>query len=624
MLRLHRVRLVNWHYFDDVLIDLDMTTLIAGDNGSGKSTIIDAIQYALIADIRKIRFNAAAAEVRTERTLEGYCRCKIGAAGLEYYRNDTITHIMLEFQDTEKTFIAGVQVEASAASELKEHFWLLGHGRLEDVSIAEGSRMLIPRTFKTQIKQLGGTVCKTKTEYNSRLTQLLHVHRKNAAFNPYFEALIRSVSFRPLHSVDRFVCDYILEERQVDISAMKENLLNYKEAEREALLMEEKIAQLEQIAQQQLHTEQLYAQVLKQEYLEKRLPVEIGRNRQRSNREEHAKTEHALQLLQQQMADNQQLKGNLQHRYDEAHAALSSNDTHRMYLQFTRDKDELEQRLLEDRRQIDTFQTTRGQIEALLDRPLGEDLEAEISRISQEYKQYLKDHDRQEQLCATLIEESRELHQEEYEVSRGILRYPENTQMLQKALKEEGIEAFVLADMLEVLRPEWQNAVEGWLNTQRFNILVEEHSFQKAVEIYDRLPRSIAGVGIPHLSRMTRSEIRPGSLAELVEAHSPLARRYCSYLLGDVMMSSLAHLKDHEKAVTIECMKYSGKTASRIKESIYSRWFIGASAKKQRLERIRARLKELEGEIQKAQQELEELSSMSPCMSGQRMLSIVC
>ncbi len=90
------------------------------------------------------------------------------------------------------------------------------------------------------------------------------------------------------------------------------------------------------------------------------------------------------------------------------------------------------------------------------------------------------------------------------------------------------------------------------------------------------------------------------------------------------MMSSLAHLKDHEKAVTIECMKYSGKTASRIKESIYSRWFIGASAKKQRLERIRARLKELEGEIQKAQQELEELSSMSPCMSGQRMLSIVC
>jgi uncharacterized protein YPO0396 len=57
-----RVRLVNWHYFADETIEIGRSTLLAGDNGSGKSTIIDAVQYALVAQIQRIRFNAAASD----------------------------------------------------------------------------------------------------------------------------------------------------------------------------------------------------------------------------------------------------------------------------------------------------------------------------------------------------------------------------------------------------------------------------------------------------------------------------------------------------------------------------------------------------------------------------------
>ena len=72
MLLLTKVRLINWHFFQDAEIDFRETTLLAGDNGSGKSTIIDAIQYALVANIRKIKFNATAAEKRSSRSLESY------------------------------------------------------------------------------------------------------------------------------------------------------------------------------------------------------------------------------------------------------------------------------------------------------------------------------------------------------------------------------------------------------------------------------------------------------------------------------------------------------------------------------------------------------------------------
>ncbi len=49
--------------------------LITGENGTGKSTILDAIQYVLTAG--KCKFNKAASDIGN-RTLESYIRCKTG------------------------------------------------------------------------------------------------------------------------------------------------------------------------------------------------------------------------------------------------------------------------------------------------------------------------------------------------------------------------------------------------------------------------------------------------------------------------------------------------------------------------------------------------------------------
>ncbi|MFW5789479.1 MAG: ATP-binding protein, partial [Spirochaetota bacterium] len=101
MLELRRLRLVNWHFFSDATITFGPTTLLAGDNGTGKSTIIDAIQYALVAQVSRIRFNSAATDRRAARTLESYCRCKIGSDAVDFVRGDCISHVILEFADGE-------------------------------------------------------------------------------------------------------------------------------------------------------------------------------------------------------------------------------------------------------------------------------------------------------------------------------------------------------------------------------------------------------------------------------------------------------------------------------------------------------------------------------------------
>ncbi|MFW6339068.1 MAG: ATP-binding protein, partial [Alkalispirochaetaceae bacterium] len=226
MMRLTRMRLVNWHFFSDVTVELGTMSLLAGDNGSGKSTIIDALQYALVAKVQRIRFNAAATDRRTARTLESYTRAKVGADALDYLRGDCISHVILEFEGSGRSACAGIMVESFREGECREHPWILTDSALEEVLVYEEERFLEPRRFREMVKAAGGRVCATKGEYNNRLTHLLGVHRRGNDLNPYFEALVRSVSFTPFTSVHDFVCDYILEERTVDVGAMKENLLN--------------------------------------------------------------------------------------------------------------------------------------------------------------------------------------------------------------------------------------------------------------------------------------------------------------------------------------------------------------------------------------------------------------
>ena len=82
MKKLTKIKLINWMYFVNSTIEISGNTLITGVNASGKSTIIDALQYLLMGGIRGVKFNSAANE-QGKRTLEGYLRGKISTEGQE-------------------------------------------------------------------------------------------------------------------------------------------------------------------------------------------------------------------------------------------------------------------------------------------------------------------------------------------------------------------------------------------------------------------------------------------------------------------------------------------------------------------------------------------------------------
>ena len=68
MRHLEAIRLVQWYHFQDEIFPIGNSCLLLGDNGSGKTTVLDAIQVALVADLSEVQLNRAANE-KSQRTL---------------------------------------------------------------------------------------------------------------------------------------------------------------------------------------------------------------------------------------------------------------------------------------------------------------------------------------------------------------------------------------------------------------------------------------------------------------------------------------------------------------------------------------------------------------------------
>jgi uncharacterized protein YPO0396 len=112
MKQLTRIRLINWHLFENTTITCKGSTYFIGINGVGKSTILDAVQFALIGGQREVKFNQAAM-AGSQRSLTSYVRGELGTEGQRFLRGDTTAVVALEFHNPDESyFVHGAVIDA--------------------------------------------------------------------------------------------------------------------------------------------------------------------------------------------------------------------------------------------------------------------------------------------------------------------------------------------------------------------------------------------------------------------------------------------------------------------------------------------------------------------------------
>jgi uncharacterized protein YPO0396 len=620
MVTLERLRLVNWHNFEDTVIEIGNRCLLAGDNGSGKSTIIDAIQYVMAANLRMARFNSAAEERRSGgRDLMGYVRCKLGSESTEYRRGDTIAHVMLEWRDSNSTFACGVCIEAYRDNHYTEHFWIGDTGAagaaasIQEIPIrGDKNEPLMFRQFKNILAEKKIYDYPTKQQYIKDFTNRLGVFKRQSDVNPYLDSLTRSIGFKPLESIDQFVCDFILEDDPVSIQDMKQNLENYKEADRQAKGAIAKIGVLKKICNKAAEWQHWDGLILKQGYLKLRIELENEKQKKENASRQLVETQNNLDFTGREIASLNEKQLNAEQELQALDQSLAANDAHRLYEEINARIERIRHDLAREQEQVEKYNGLKSQCEALLNRELAEDFDGENSVLAEEAKQFREKRYSAERKKDQTAEELRDIRSELADLERGILRYPESPRILRATLEKAGIEAHFLAEAAEITDIVWVDAVEGWLSTRRFAILVDPANFQSALEVYNQLPRSVSGAFIPNIEKMREVTARTGSLAEIVKADG-YARIFIDFSLGRVMRADLATLKTYDSAVTKDCMTYKGHTASRIAEEVYRRHYLGRAALEERRKFLVGEAQRVEAEFISAEREERDARGQEEC-----------
>ncbi|MGE0131943.1 MAG: ATP-binding protein [Blastocatellales bacterium] len=637
MLSLTRIFLHNWHRFNHQVIDVEDSLYLAGHNGSGKSSVLDALQLVLIADMQRVRFNSSAqTHERSARTLDSYVRGKIGES--RWLRpGNTVAYIALEFTDKDrdaKHLTIGVCIEAGEGKGPSgERTFFILPGALDVNFFTPDGRPLTRRELKQALRNRRSRSYDHVHEYLDEMR-----HRLGGLNQRFFDLFLRALAFQPIRRIGEFVEKWLLPEEELDVETLKQVVERLDQLRVAAGEVEEKLAALRAITGQQAEVRRLrerlaeyivLAALLRRAAIERRIAALAER------------IEEAEKRLQQLQAERESLRAShkgAQEAWVQAQLQLKQSDV-------ARRRDELEKELREAirgadeitrrwdelrgdlRKEAETLQPLLAEANLKSLAPLEPDEAESLSKLlsgiasltSEEpphdelsrliadaapkleaaYKRAMEAQFRIEQQSEDLRKRGRELEQE-LESLRGRGRaayYPDNVERLRDLLTPAlGARPPLLCELLEVPVERWQDAVEAMLGARRFTIIAPPQKFDAALRILDeaRAREKLYEVRLLDLDKAS-SEARPAradSLAMKIGAEDPLLRAYVDTILGDLITcESVDELRRHRRAVTPDVVFYGEWAVRAIRPENYRPWFIGARAQRSQIE---ARERELQ------------------------------
>lgn len=674
MQQLESIHLVQFFLFEAQTLELDRTSAIIAPNGAGKSALLDAVQIVLLGgDRSRIRFNAQAGGSARARSIRDYCLGVYRSGDDGRKRRTATTYISLVFRDTETGTPLTAGIALGASVDEPEHrvyglYLLPGVALAGDDHLERHNGKALPLAWAT-FREMAARRCKAAGEslelhsvaerfVKDLLYRLRAAPSANPDVNAYRKAFLNALNLQRVEDVDLFVRRLVAEDRPTDIARFRSLLESFRQIRDRIEQVRQRIdaaegaeKQYEKITGQAIRAASYralaaeYARDLYGEQIEQaESDVEAARHDLAGTRRElvEARGERDLTRAELERA-NAQLQGNAgygeQSRFDE----VALRDRERLTqlrtdllreFAFVRDQlgaigrlDGVDAAALAAAQQpwaqwYDTLHSAAGDDDLPWppEQFFGEIRHALLTAaplIEQVEILCRRRHGELDQARARLHaarENQKRIAAGQAELSPDVVR-------LMNYLRDEGIDARPVCDLVKVTDPSWQRAIEAYLRGNVEALLIPVEHEEHATKLYRGLRdgRAVYGVKLAlssHARNARRDEPAAGSVAALLDGLNDDALAYLRRQFGELRcVDSETELLRARQGLTADGVLAKGGSIERLRLPAASELKIGASDNRDRLRVLRQ-------DIDRAESELRQLEPLVRELNGhQRALS---
>jgi hypothetical protein len=627
-----RLHLINWHNFQDDIIDFKNITYLLGVNAVGKTTIMDAIRYCLTTNKD---FNTAGNK-KSGRTLLGSVHQKQRAEDSYLRPGHTVSYIGIEFLDEiiNKNFVIIVRVESETPKQdlkgVYQDWYITKSGySLEDIPfftiVKEGKRPTSRDAFKLENK--GMDRASNQADARRKICRILGIGEADSPIGKKFnEVFHMGTSLEDIKDIREFIYTYILPEPEVNIDFLQKDM---RELERlQEILQEAKDREvlLSEINEKIIEAKARLSKAKVNEILVKYANYQGDIEEQQENKRLISEWTASINILTEKLAELSEKERKASELLYEAKRAAEDNTENKEMLSLKQENIENEKEYERLKVEAALFTDITAKLSSLKRKLNGigfscewtisdesqditvDERIAEIKKVAEvlsNLEENIKNHDAKIRTeIANLTSQAKVLEEKIKSLEAGVMCYPEEATFVRDRINAElgeqskKADAKLLCELLYMTDDSWQDAVESYLNTQRFNIIVTPENYLIAKKVFISLGDKVKGIGLidtRKIGDIQYSEEGVSFLGDKVESENIYAKRYARFVMREVVCCDSADsLEQYGKSVTKDRLRFQNFCLQRMGKKEH---FIGVDAIEKQLISARKELVSIQKQL---------------------------